>query len=360
MHRRFRTGTAVVALGILLPSVTAFGQAPAAAPAAAPASSPTLWNFLGVPKNPLDGVLNRQGNFPGMERKPKLKKIADPANLASKNPAIKKAAELKAEADLKDQKIKAIKYLADLGCSADECHEGVAEALAAALEDCTEEVRYEAAKAILRTAQCDPDRCDRKRERQTKSLHEACKDSRIGMIKKASARMKMLHGKPGPDGQTLKSKLHSRLSGCDHPQCQQCACSGCCTAEIRNKLSEIVYARDDRGCFKEPSERVRAVAREALRACPAAGPWTPEPVTPEAVEPEDVPLGKVQEPIAEKPRETTPDAPKKETTPDAPKLEALPDAGNSASGPLDGDATWIEALEPMEPLDNPLRAASAR
>jgi hypothetical protein len=359
MHRRFRTGSAVVALGVLLEATT-FGQAPAPAPTAAPAATPTVWNFLGVPKNPLDGVLNRQGNFPGMERKPPLKKIADPANLASKNPAIKKAAELKAEEDLKDQKIKAIKYLADLGCSADACHEGVAEALAAALEDCTEEVRYEAAKAILRTAQCDPDRCDRKRERQTKSFHEACKDARIKMIKSAGARMKMLHGKPGPDGQTLKSKMQARRSDCDHPQCRQCACSGCCTAEIRNKLSEIVYARDDRGCYKEPSDRVRAVAREALRACPAAGPWTPEPVTPEAVDPEEVPLGEIQgqkktgeqtPPDKDKPRETTP-----EENTSGGDLEALPNLGGDSAG----GTTWIDTLEPIEPLDNPLRAASIR
>lgn len=352
MCRRFRTGSAVVALGGLLSSAASYGQtpAPAAAPVAAPTAPPTLWNFLGMPKNPLDGVLNRQGNFPGLERKPPLKKIADPANLASKNPAIKKAAEIKAQEDMKDQKIKAIKYLADQGCATDGCHEGVAEALAAALGDCTEEVRYEAAKAILRTAQCDPDRCDRKRERQAKSFQEACKDSRLGMIKNACAKMKMLHGKPGPDGQTLKSKRQARSSDCQQPQCRQCACSGCCTAEIRNKLSEIVYDRDDRGCYKEPSARVREMARLALQACPAAGPWTPEQVTPEAVDPEEVPLGK---PLNDN-TETVPKSPEGggETVPSTPKRESLPSAD-----PEDA-AAWIDTLEPIEPLDNPLRAAA--
>jgi hypothetical protein len=375
MHRLFRTGSAVLALGVLVPTVEATAQSPAPATAVTPAPSPTLWNFLGVRKNPLDGVRNRQGNFPGMERTPPLKTIADPANLASKNPAIRKAAELKAEEDLKAQKIKAIKYLADIGCSSDDCHEGVAEALAAALDDCTEEVRYEAAKAILRTAQCDPDRCDRKRERQAKSFHEACKDARIEWIKKSRARLTMLHGKPGPDGQTPKGRLHSRFNDCGHPQCRQCACSGCCTAEIRNKLSELAYDRDDRGCYKEPSARVRAMALEALRACPAAGPWTPEQVTPSPEAPEEVPLPKAEsqgaDPIPPRSQGADPIPPRSQGVDPIPERdgktsgagsdnETLPDKTDAAWNGTGGDDGWVDTLEPIEPLDNPLRAVGQR
>ena len=46
------------------------------------------------------------------------RRIADPANLQSDNPAIKAAAKAKAEQDLAPQKIKAIKYLATVGCAA--------------------------------------------------------------------------------------------------------------------------------------------------------------------------------------------------------------------------------------------------
>ena len=82
-------------------------------------SPTTLWSFMGIPQagTKIHGALfNRRGNHPGLERKPALKAIADPANLASPNPAIKKAAEVKMAEDLKKQKIKAVKYLAGIGC----------------------------------------------------------------------------------------------------------------------------------------------------------------------------------------------------------------------------------------------------
>ncbi|MFM2097065.1 MAG: hypothetical protein RIS70_4189, partial [Planctomycetota bacterium] len=87
--------------------------------AQAPAKPATVWSFLGIPqgaKRVSDNWTNRGGRFPGMEKKPPLKKIADPENLKSDNPAIKKAAEIKKEEDLAKQKIKAVKYLASIGC----------------------------------------------------------------------------------------------------------------------------------------------------------------------------------------------------------------------------------------------------
>jgi hypothetical protein len=153
MRRSWKRAAWVAAVSLpLFGGVAARAQAPVA-----PAAPQTLWSWLGVPKPPMGGVINRQGNFPGCEKLPPLKKIADPANLASKNPAIKKAAEIKAEEDLAKQKIKAIKYLAEIGCGG--CYPGVAEALAASLDDCTEEVRYEAVKAILSTSACGQDDC---------------------------------------------------------------------------------------------------------------------------------------------------------------------------------------------------------
>jgi hypothetical protein len=72
----------------------------------------TLWSFLGIPQGyryVRDNAFNRSGNRPGLERKPPLKAIADPSNLKSDNPAIKKAAEIKQAEDQKKQKIKAVK-----------------------------------------------------------------------------------------------------------------------------------------------------------------------------------------------------------------------------------------------------------
>jgi hypothetical protein len=182
-------------------------QAVALPPPAAPF---TLWNFLGIPQgiNKIrDATTNRRGNFPGLERKPPMKALADPKNLESPVSAIKKAAEIKTEEDLAPQKIKAIKYLATVGCG---CYGGVKEALIEALDDCTEEVRYQTVLAIEDAATMHCDVCN-----------------------------------------------------------QDC----CCDEEMSKKLAELAYELNDKGCFKEPSERVREAAKSAMRACcPGQGP----------------------------------------------------------------------------------------
>jgi hypothetical protein len=199
---------------------------PAWIPPPAPAPPVTLWRFLGIPQGFQrigDARLNRSGNFPGLERKPPLKPIAHPDNLLSNNPAIKKAAEIKMQEDLAKQKIKAIKYLAKMGC--DKCYGGVKEALLAALDDCTEQVRYEAAKAIGEAA----------------ATH-----------------------------------------------CNTCSRQCCCDEELTKKLAQIVYEMDDQCCPLEPSERVREMAREALSVCcPNSGPpgYVPEEVAPPVITP---------------------------------------------------------------------------
>ncbi len=177
-----------------------------------PAKPATLWQFLGIPQTvhrKYDGLANRKGEHPGLERKPPLKALADPANLESGNPAIKVAAEVKQQEDLKPQKIKAIKYLAQIACG---CYPGVKEALLAALDDCTEEVRYEAAVAFCKAA-----------------------------------------GNP----------------------CSICNRATCCDQTVRDKLRDMAMGTDANGCCKEPSARVRAAAAMALNACnqiPTAAP----------------------------------------------------------------------------------------
>ena len=79
------------------------------------------------------------------------------------------------------------------------------EALLAALDDCTEEVRYQAAIAFCEAA-----------------------------------------GNP----------------------CQNCDRNGCCNAAVMTKLEEMAHGQDEKGCFKEASSRVRAAAENALERLP--------------------------------------------------------------------------------------------
>ena len=206
----------VAAVLVLVPAFAAseaFSQAP-----------PTVWHALGIPqtfKHFSDVTRNRSGNHPGLEKKPPLKKLADPANLKSDIPAVAKAAEIKAQEDLAPQKIKALKYLASVGCG---CYGGIAEAFAAAMEDCTEEVRYEAALSIATAA---GNRCEK---------------------------------------------------------CQKT----CCTEELAEKMRERAYERDDQGCWIEPSERVREALKAALAlCCPYSGPIGPDAVPVDPVIPVD-------------------------------------------------------------------------
>ncbi|HQU43806.1 MAG TPA: hypothetical protein PK867_13400, partial [Pirellulales bacterium] len=197
-------------------------QVGSAAPGALPGASPaTLWKFMGIPQGlrKMQGATrNRNGNRPGREPTPPLKAIADPANLDPGNgPAINKAAEIKQKEDLAPQKIKALKYLATIGCG---CYPGVEDALAKSLkfgDECTEEVRYEAALAIQEAAESN---------------------------------------------------------------CAKCGKSCCCTAEMMQLLNDVATGRDADGCFLEPSPRVREAACQALLACRRRVPVYPAPAVP--------------------------------------------------------------------------------
>ena len=216
--------------------------APAVALPPPPTGPMTLWNFLGIPQGlnkVRDAASNRRGNFPGAERKPPLKALADPANLQSEVPAIKKAAEIKTEEDMAPQKIKAVKYLATVGCG---CYPGVKEALLESLGDCTEEVRYQTVLAI-------------------------------------------------EDASTM--------------HCETCNSDCCCNEELTKKLAELAYEKNDKGCWLEPSERVREAAKNAMRSCcPGQGP-----------------------PPSAAPAETVPS---EETIPTPPAPESVPESERSA------------------------------
>jgi len=186
----------------------------AIAPPAAPAAAfPTLPEFLGLTHvcqggtalicTLRDRIAARLGTiYPGLEPKPPLLPIADPANLSpDAPPSVQTAAKIKQEEDAAAQKAKAAAYLATVGCG---CYEGVAEALAANLLDCSEEVRFATAKAL--------------REIGTRS--------------------------------------HCPCGG-----------NSCCTLDVHKELMRLAWETDHTGCFVEPSPRVRRMARLALKYC---------------------------------------------------------------------------------------------
>ncbi len=216
-----RTPQLIAILALLSLSNFAFSQdvvPPAGAAAAAGASSAgaapaTLWRFLGIPQGfqkVRDTLVNRRGNRPRLERKPPMKSLADPANLESPNPAIAAAAEIKQAEDMKMQKIKAIKYLAKIGCGCYDKDGKITDAILAATDDCTPDVREAALKAI--------------------------DDATSGEC------------------------------------CRKCGSTSCCNEKITKRLSELAYERDDSGCPIEPNADIRKLAAKVLKRCCPGGP----------------------------------------------------------------------------------------
>jgi len=186
--------------------------------AASPVPVPTFWDKLGIPQATAalrDSTINRSGRFPGLERKPPLLKIADPANLKPEKPEmIKVAAKIKAEQDQKKQKIKAIKFLADVNCGCYNKDDAVAKAFLAALEDCDPDVRTAAIEGLSKAA-----------------------------------------------GNCSKCR-----TGCE---------TTCCTEDIYKKLQDVAFGVDDKGCFKEPVIEIRKAAAALIKKCPCP---TPKPL----------------------------------------------------------------------------------
>ena len=186
--------------------------------AASPVPVPTFWDKLGIPQATAalrDSTINRSGRFPGLEKKPPLLKIADPANLKPEKPEmIKVAAKIKAEQDQKKQKLKAIKFLADVNCGCYNKDDAVAKAFLAALDDCDPDVRTAAIEGLSKAA-----------------------------------------------GNCSKCR-----TGCE---------TTCCTEDIYKKLQDVAFGVDDKGCFKEPVIEIRKAAAALVKKCPCP---TPKPL----------------------------------------------------------------------------------
>jgi len=279
----------IAGLGLLLTMGTSAvaqadeaNEAKLSLPAATPGGPTTFWNRLGIPQGTQamrDARLNRLGNNPNRERVPPLKRIADPANLESKNPAISTAAKIKKDQDLAPQKIKAIKYLGTIACCCPTNKDDVKNALLAALDDCTDEVRQAAATAICHAA-----------------------------------------GNP----------------------CTICNECSCCTADVMNKLNQMANEQDEKGCWKEPNPTVRQAASLALEACRSVRNPTPaETAPPEKEEPKErrVPAAPKVTPESTDPGYSTPKAQQGKPAPgkDAPKSSPKPPAKSAGGKSADGD-----------------------
>ncbi|MFO0013502.1 MAG: hypothetical protein ACK553_12215 [Planctomycetota bacterium] len=212
-----------------------------------PTPVPTVWDRLGVTGGVArlrDATINRNGNFPGLEKKPPVLRIGDPANLAEGKPeVVKTAAKIKQEQDMKKQKLKAIKFLAEVGCGCYNKDDQVAKALLEALGDCDPDVKKAAIEAISKNA-------------------AAC--AKCG-------------------------------NGCEVT---------CCNADIAKKLEEMAVGIDDKGCPKEPDQEIRAAAMAALKRCGCPPEKAPEEI-PTPPEIEEVP-GPSEAPLIETPNESMP------------------------------------------------------
>lgn len=201
LTRQFTVGRTLLAL-VLLNSVGCVAPQPPVA---------TFWQRLGIPQAGArlrDGLVNRRGNFPGLERKPPVLAIADPKNLEEAKPKmLKAAAEIKQDQDLKKQKIKALKFLGEVNCGCYNKDDKVEAAFLEALEDCDPDVRTAAIEALSNAAGNCPKCC---------------------------------------------------RTGCEVT---------CCTEKMFKKLEDIAFGTKN-GCYKEPVEEIRAAAKALMCKCP--------------------------------------------------------------------------------------------
>jgi hypothetical protein len=244
-----RTRACVTGLAIALVQAMLF---PLPAHAQTTGTPMTVWSFLGVP-NPFG---------------------TNAAAQQSDNPAIQAAAKAKAAKHEICKKKAAIRFLAGLGCTPE--HPEVMPALMAAMDDPDEQVRYEAVKAVLQTAEVCQSSDQKKETRKTKGMCETCKDWKKAIEKQFCDALDRLCGKAPPKEHKhkLKKAMKNMLGGeCEDPAKEDCPCAdrrgSCCSPEMRDKLMKLAYGRDDMGCFLEPSKRVRDLAEQALNACNA-------------------------------------------------------------------------------------------
>lgn len=133
---------------------------------------------------------------------PQFKLIPSPDELGpNASPASEAAAEVQQDEQQAGEKAAALEYLAKIGCG---CYPGVEEAFLAAMDDCTEKVRFAAVKNL-----------------------------------------RLMAGH----------------------RCTNCKSGACCSPKLREKLWQLAFGVNDEGCPIESSGRVRRLARLALQGC---------------------------------------------------------------------------------------------
>ena len=194
---------------------------------AVPAAPMTLPRYLGL-HTAWGGVRNltyrtrlRVSHYiPALEPQPAAAApmaLGDPACLASPSPAVAAAAEHQNAAAAAPAKMKAVAYLvASAPCS----DPSVEIAILAALDDASESVRIATLEALL--------------EANKSCCTSNCRQTKAG------------------------------------PRCVACQsnCGGCCTPAISQKIYQMGYEFDEKGCPLEPSPKARRLARLASQGCP--------------------------------------------------------------------------------------------
>ena len=162
------------------------------------------------------------------------------------------------ELDVPNRK-RAIRYLKDLDCTQfPESKEMLLSLLDPEAEK-WEEVRYEAAKGLrdmLARHSCNPD-ADKNgkngkvpKDKSPNSQSGNCEDSLWQQCCHSTA--------------TAKNRLRGERT---KPQEPSCHCTNCCDADTLSKLAKTAYEMQENGCCYEPSQRVREMAVEAIKAC---------------------------------------------------------------------------------------------
>jgi hypothetical protein len=167
-----------------------------------------------------------------------------------------------------------------MGCT--KCYPCVEERLLAALDDCTEEVRSEAAKALRRTAT---------------------------------------------------------------ENCRCCRYTSCCSQKVFDKLNKVAFDTRDDGCPVEPSARVRRMARQALEMCgsPTSAPQEPTPEEGPTGAMPPGPLPPPEEPPAEAPPAQAPAAGAPAADAPPASAAATPTAAAPTTAPAQASAPPVAA-----------------
>jgi hypothetical protein len=280
--------TAVSATAVAQPAAPALPAAPVAGPLGIPQQSVTvsnkccsIWDFLGVAQfgNFVNNQICKTQLFTGMNTLlgPLGRALGlGPSLLSDKfakgGGAMALANQLKKEEKKVPLKVRAIKYLGTLDC---QCYPEIVDALLASLDDCSEKVRYAALEA--------------------------------------------LHHKCGDKGCCLHLHKHKEQANCGscgtcdtctNGNCPPCDCAGCaCQKKVIERLNQLLLARDEFGCLKEKSQRVRSLATLMIEEClvrhqPHPGVMAPEP----AAKPDAVPDAVPDAPAPAAPAATAPAA----------------------------------------------------